>query len=483
MSREQTARIRAQLAHPVLDGDGHWIESTPVFVDYLREVAGPALTERYLNSGPRRGSWYEASWEERRAQRIARGNWWITTADTLDFATAMLPALLVERLEEIGLDFCVLYPTRFLGANSIVHEDLRRAVCRAYNHMAADVFRPYQARVTPAAMIPCFTPEEAIEELEYARGVLGLKAASFKGSLQRPVPAYAKDGDATAGVPTYIDTLGLDNAGDYDKLWQRCVDLGVAVTVHQGSNGWPNRSSYSNSEFNRLGHAAESHDPLTKALFLGGVVRRFPGLTFSFLEGGVAYAVMLLCNIIGGWEKRRYSAMLQHLRPANIDQAELRRLIARYGYPALKAKGDEAIASLQLRELTERETEELDSYGRLGAESKQELIALFARNFYFGCEADDPTTAWAFDPRMPARLKAMLGSDIGHWDVTDFTDVLPEAWEMVEHGLITEQDLRDLTFTNPMRLHVQMNPHFFDGTAVEDAVRRELQAAPAEPAG
>ena len=26
----------------------------------------------------------------------------------------------------------------------------------------------------------------------------------------------------------------------------------------------------------------------------------------------------------------------------------------------------------------------------------------------------------------------MLGTDVGHWDVTDFADVIPEVWEMVE---------------------------------------------------
>jgi hypothetical protein len=132
--------------------------------------------------------------------------------------------------------------------------------------------------------------------------------------------------------------------------------------------------------------------------------------------------------------------------------------------------------SLQLKDLAERETECLDDYGEVGASSKREVAELFSKNFYFGCEADDPGNAWAFDPRMPARLKAMLGSDIGHWDVTNYMDVLPEVWEGVEDGLITEQDLKDLCFTNPMELHTRMNPDFFKGTAVEDAVAKAQPA-------
>ncbi len=476
MAKGDAARIRGQLKHPILDGDGHWVESIPVLSDYLREVGGSEMADHYLKSQSRRGAWYEATWEERRQKRLGRGNWWITTGNTLDFASAMLPGLLSERMDELGIDFSVIYPTRCLGANTMSQADLRRALCRAYNKMAADIFAPYKSRLTPAALIPCHTPEEAIAELDYAIGELGLKAASFKGSLQRPIPAYAQEDGSITGVPYYIDALGLDNPSDYDTLWQHCMKLGVAVTVHQGSNGWFNRLSYSNGEFNRIGHAADSHAPMTKSLFLGGVVRRFPELTFSFLEGGVAFGVELLCNLIGGWEKRHYSAMVEHLKPTNLDTQELRKLFDKYGYPALKSKGDEAITSLHLTDLADRETESLDDYDKLQVNSKRELIDLYSRNFYFGCEADDPGNAWAFDPRMPGRLKAMLGSDVGHWDVTEFAEVMPEVWEMVEDGLITETDLKDMTFTNPLELHARMNPNFFKGTVVEDAAAKEIAA-------
>ena len=470
MAVTDAARIHDQLSHPVLDGDGHWVESIPVIVDYVRQLAGGDLAEQYQRSQAGQGAWYAASWEERRQRRLSRGNWWITTADTLDFASAMLPGLLVERMGELGIDYGVVYPTRCLGGNNIAQDDLRQAVCRAYNTMVSDVFREHARHLTPAALIPCYSPDEAIAELEFSIKELRLKAASFKGSLPRPVNAYAQQPKA----PQYIDALGLDNPHDYDALWRKCLELGVAVTVHQGSNGWPNRSSFSNGEFNRVGHAADAHAPLTKALFLGGVVHRFPDLTFSFLEGGVGYGVELLCGLVGGFEKRHYAAMVEHLRPTNIDTSRLQQLIDRYGYARLKATGVEAVASLRLKELTDRETESLDDYAALGVDSREALVEQYARNFYFGCEADDPCNVWAFDTRMPARLKAMLGTDVGHWDVTDFTDVLPETWEMVEEGHISARDFRDLTFSNAVELHTRMNRNFFKDTVVEEAVEREL---------
>src|SRR5947209_3514783 len=139
MAKGDAARIRARMNHPVLDGDGHWIESTPVVVDYLREVGGGDLADQYVKTQSGRGGWYRASWEERRQKRLSRGNWWITSGDTLDFASSMLPGLLVERMDDLGIDFSVLYPTRCLGANTIQEAELRRALCRTYNKMAAEV--------------------------------------------------------------------------------------------------------------------------------------------------------------------------------------------------------------------------------------------------------------------------------------------------------------------------------------------------------
>ena len=55
----------------------------------------------------------------------------------------------------------------------------------------------------------------------------------------------------------------------------------------------------------------------------------------------------------------------------------------------------------------------------------------------------------------------------------DFREVIPEAFEMVEKGFVTEQDFREFTFTNAARLHTG-NPGFFKGTVIEQAVANEL---------
>jgi hypothetical protein len=65
---------------------------------------------------------------------------------------------------------------------------------------------------------------------------------------------------------------------------------------------------------------------------------------------------------------------------------------------------------------------------------------------------------------------------IGHWDVPEMREVLAEAWELVDDGLLSEADFRDLSFTNAVKLHGGMNPRLFEGTVVEAQATRVLGA-------
>jgi hypothetical protein len=102
------------------------------------------------------------------------------------------------------------------------------------------------------------------------------------------------------------------------------------------------------------------------------------------------------------------------------------------------------------------------------------VVARFVPSFYFGCEAEDPMNSWAFARRtnpFGARLNAIFGSDIGHWDVRDMREVVEESWELVDDGLIGKEDYRAFVFENPVHFWTANNPRFFEGTSVEAAVR------------
>src|SRR5260370_6421813 len=170
MEKSRSAEIRARLNHPIIDSDGHTVEFLPAFLDVLKEVAGPDIADRYVKGGgigsPR---WYQASPRERLDRRMTRPPWWgVAMKNTLDRATASMPKLLYQRLDEIGLDFTVLYPSLGLGAPHTGDEEMRRATFRGVHIYHPPIFRQYSHRITPAACIPLPTPQEAIEEMGYA---------------------------------------------------------------------------------------------------------------------------------------------------------------------------------------------------------------------------------------------------------------------------------------------------------------------------
>jgi hypothetical protein len=85
--------------------------------------------------------------------------------------------------------------------------------------------------------------------------------------------------------------------------------------------------------------------------------------------------------------------------------------------------------------------------------------------------------AWAFNRAVNpfgARLNALFSSDIGHFDVPDMAEVVPEAYELVEHGLLDDADFRDFMFANAVRFWGEVDPDFFKGTAVEKAAAAVL---------
>jgi hypothetical protein len=210
-----------------------------------------------------------------------------------------------------------------------------------------------------------------------------------------------------------------------------------------------------------------------KSLFLSGVTARFPRLRAAFMEGGVSWGCRLYADLISHWKVRNRDA-LAHIDPANLDSRLLTDLVARYGSDSMRRNFDVAQASMGGGDWA---PENPDDFARCDVSGPHGIRDRFVPNFFFGCEAEDPLAAWAFDSSvnpLGARLNAILGSDIGHWDVPDMEDVVPEAFEAVEKGVLREEDFRAFTFANPLKLWASLNPDFFKGTAVESAAAREL---------
>jgi predicted TIM-barrel fold metal-dependent hydrolase len=464
--------LRARLSHPVIDADGHFLEFMPALAKFLRSegIADPAQTFAHLSSGFGSPQFERMSPAERAARRTVRCPWWAFPAEnTLDLATATLPELLHERLPALGIDFAVVYPSAGLTYPHIQDARLRSAACRALNRYSAEVFGDCADRVTPAAVIPMHTPAEAIEQLEFAVGELGLRAIMIAGFVERPVKESAGEAHNV-----WWDLYGLDSAHDYDPFWKRCIELGAAPAAHSGAMGIGFRRSPTSYMFNHIGHFGAVGEALAKALFMGGVTRRFPRLRVAFLEGGVHWAVGLLADVVARFEKRNLEAVGRY-DPRRIDHAGFAKLVERYGAKLVAGLSESRGFAMPHAPQTQ---DALDDFAAMRIARPEDLRDAFVPCFYFGCEADDPMTSTAFRRQTTpfgAQLNAMFSSDIGHWDVPDMNEVLEEAYENVERGWLDHDQFRAFTFENAARFYTDANPRFFEGTSVKAAVD-ELRA-------
>ncbi len=458
------ADIRAKLNHPVVDADGHMIEATFAVLDFVKQVGGPEIAARYENV-------MRSDDAGRNRNAVWVGN---SGPASIDRATAMLPKLLRARLDEAGIDFAVIYGTHALAVLRLDDDELRAVVYRAMNMLYADMFKEVADRLTPVALIPMHSPSEALNELDFAVGELGLKAVVMNAIVRRPAPQVAAAAPHLAAYTMLPTSPGIDVGGDYDPVWAKCVELGVAPSCHNAHRGrGSTHNSSSNYVFNSLGSFAQGSDYFCRALFLGGVPHRFPTLKFAFLEGGAGWAAQLYNNLFEYWEKRNLEALSTNLDPAKLDVELLVDMFEKYGNDYLTPERIRAEPHHPASSQLFVPPEEMNDFALSGVQTPEDIRRIFDTNFYFGSEADDRMTAVAFDTKLNhygARMNAILGSNIGHWDVPDMTQVMVEAYEMVEAGYMTETDFRDFSFGNVVAMHTGMNPDFFKGTVVENEV-------------
>jgi predicted TIM-barrel fold metal-dependent hydrolase len=466
-SFSRSARIREELGHPVVDGDGHIVELMPVFLDFVRESGHGSLLAGMLN---RRRAIEDLSMQDRRAGGILPHSWHVPTT-TEYYATVTSPKRYHDHLGEAGIDFAVIYPTMGIALLQLLDDEQRIMLCQLYNEFMAEQFRPYGDRFTVAALVPMNTPNEAIAALEHAKG-LGAKVGLIASHVHRPPPGASWPSDdpwADVRVPEWetrgwVDTFGIDSTHDYDPVWAKAIELEMPLAAHTAGIGASDRASISNFVFNQIGHFAAAGGALAKSL-LGGVTARFPRLRVALLEGGAAVGVQLYISLVADWQKRG-GAAIAGLNPENLDKDLLLRLLVESDHRLKRYSAEQLIGSQG------RMTRVRDDYAAAKVTSIEDIRDRFCTNFSWGCEADDPLTGVAFDQRVTplgALVPAFFASDLGHWDVPEFDEPLHEAYELVERGILDADQLRDFVFVNPVRFYGSVNSEFFSGTAIESA--------------
>jgi len=120
----------------------------------------------------------------------------------------MMPKLLYDRLDELGLDFVVVYPTAGLRFPRISDDATRRAVIRAYNIVSADYFSGLGDRLTAGGESSrCTRPTKRSPSWNSLRSNWARRSAMFGSNMARKVPAAAANDPDTARFAVWYDVL------------------------------------------------------------------------------------------------------------------------------------------------------------------------------------------------------------------------------------------------------------------------------------
>jgi hypothetical protein len=247
----------------------------------------------------------------------------------------------------------------------------------------------------------------------------------------------------------------------------------VVPSFHGIGYGWGSRVSPKNYVYNHLGNFAAAQEAACRSLVMGGVPKRHPGLRLSFLEGGATWAVQLYADLLAHYDKRNKDAV-RMFDPDRFDGSLAADLFAEFAEGPLRRYQDRVLQGAKPLGDTGVARYGIDDFAESGITGPQDILEIFSGRLAFGCEADDPMNALPFNRKLlphGIRLRAMFASDIGHWDVPHLRDILPDAWKLVEDGHLSEDDFADFACGNVVRILTDMNPQFFEGTAVDDAVR------------
>jgi len=191
----------------------------------------------------------------------------------------------VRAMQQMGVDISFIYPTYFswICAVDTMPSQLVGAFVRAYNRWLQDFCSYNPKTLRGVGVVNMHEPEEMVFELQQ------IADFGFKAVFLRPNPVKGR--------------LLSDSA--YEPFWFRCEELGIAISIHEGTHcRLPTAGA---DRFNtRFALHACSH-PMEQmmallALIEGGVLERHPNLRIGLLEAGCGWLPYWLWRLDNEYE-------------------------------------------------------------------------------------------------------------------------------------------------------------------------------------
>lgn len=202
---------------------------------------------------------------------------------------------LVHRyMDQMGIDYTVLFPTPMLNLGQHPQVDTEVAVARGYARWMTERILPQSQRIKSMLFLPFNDPEESlklVEEFGDCPGVVGFMVTSV-----RLVPVHH---NRYMKVYQALSDRGLPLAfhGGYDWTWGAMPQLNKFISVH--ALGFP---------FYNMVHITN--------FVINGIPERFPNLKVLWIEGGLAYVTFLMQRLDNEYMMRSSEAPLLKQLPS-----------------------------------------------------------------------------------------------------------------------------------------------------------------------
>ena len=249
--------MSAKLSTRIIDGDGH------IFEDNAAIIA--RMEAPYRDIAARKGIIFPP------LDHLHSGRA-VETPPQRDQRAPVGPQGWLDFLDDVGIEWTVLYPTVALSYGKIVSLDYAVAVSRAYNDWLYDAYVKFNPRFKGMAILPMQDPEEAANELRRAVTELNMLGAMMPSNgLAHPLGSKF-----------------------YWPVYEEANRLGCCLAVHGGAHdrfGMDHLNMY--VPVHALGHPWGLTINCADILY-NGIFDRFPRVRIAFLEGGIAWLLLLL---------------------------------------------------------------------------------------------------------------------------------------------------------------------------------------------
>lgn len=183
-------------------------------------------------------------------------------------------------MDYTGIERAVLFPTTALSYGNIVDPDWAISATRAYNNWLHEAYVQVDERFQGMALIPMQEPDAAVEELRRAVRELGMRGAMLPSN----------------GLKTHLGSK------EYWPIYAEAEKLGCALAIHGGVHenfGMDRLAPYAG--VHALGHPFGLMIQFA-GIVLNGIFDKYPKVRVGFLEGGVAWFLLVLERLDRSYE-------------------------------------------------------------------------------------------------------------------------------------------------------------------------------------